>query len=195
MIAARAVFLDRDGVINRNVYYEASAEWESPRIAGDLELLPGVVGAMGRLQAAGFELFVVSNQPSYAKGKTSLEDLEAVHQTVVRALDAAAVTVRHYYYCWHHPQGIVAGYSRPCDCRKPSPYFLRDAGAVFGIDLARSWMIGDRDTDVECGRRAGTRTVRILPDPADAAAVRADFVATDLAHAAAIILGEADTWR
>lgn len=190
VIRRGAVLLDRDGVINRNVYYTDTREWESPRLAGDVELLPGAAGALRRLRAAGYVLIVVSNQPSYAKGKTTLEDLRAVHATIVIRLKESDAVLDDAFYCYHHPKGVVPGFSGPCECRKPSPYFARQAALKHDFDLRASWFIGDRGTDVECGRAAGSRTIQIArdPSPGEVQAPRPDRRARDLAAAANLIL-------
>lgn len=159
-----AVFLDRDGVIIELVINPATGEYGPPRSPGDLVLVAGAIPCLSSLQDAGFDLFLVSNQPDYAKGKATLDQIHAVHAAFDRLLQAGGIRFRHYYYCYHHPQGIVTEYSGPCDCRKPRPGFLLTAARDYGIDLPRSWMVGDRDADVECGKAAGTRTI-LLQNP------------------------------
>ncbi len=180
----RAVFLDRDGVINRNVLNSATGEFEAPLTAAEFEVLPGVPEALRRLQAAGYLLFVVSNQPNYAKGKSTLRELRAVDAAMRDALDAMHVWMAAVYYCLHHPEGVVPGYAVRCECRKPAPYFLLKAAREFGIDLPKSWMVGDRATDVECGRGACVRTILVGESAED---VRADWVGKDLAAASRYI--------
>jgi D-glycero-D-manno-heptose 1,7-bisphosphate phosphatase len=120
--------------------------------------------ALHRLQDAGYLLLLVSNQPNYAKGKNSLEELHAVQALLAAQLESAGIRFADFYYCFHHPKGIVPSHSGPCECRKPSTYFLKKAEAEFGISLPQSWMIGDRATDIECGQNAGVRTVRVKGD-------------------------------
>jgi D-glycero-D-manno-heptose 1,7-bisphosphate phosphatase len=184
----RAVFLDRDGVINRNVLNPATGGLEAPLTAADFAVLPGVPEALRRLQAAGYLLFVVSNQPNYAKGKSTLQELRAVDAAMRDALDAMRVWMAAVYYCLHHPDGVVPGLARPCPCRKPGPYFLLKAAEEFGLDLSQSWMVGDRVTDVECGRTAGVRTALVGAGATDG---QADWVGEDLAAAARHICGSA----
>ncbi len=117
------------------------------------------------LSRAGWPLFLVSNQPSCAKGKTSMEDLRAVHGALMEACAAADLAFRESYYCYHHPDSIRPELRGPCPCRKPSPHFLREAAKSFGLDLARSWMVGDQDMDVLCGQNAGCRTVLVAYPP------------------------------
>lgn len=186
-----AVFLDRDGVLNRNVLNPATGEYESPGVPEDFQLAPNVLPALKELESAGFRLFLISNQPNYAKGKNSLEELAAVHQCLVSELDKAGIHFSAFYYCYHHPKGVVPEYSGPCDCRKPSPYFLLKARDEFGISLEESWIVGDRVTDIECGAAAGVRTIRVQEDhPAERAAseLQADFEAQDLADAVRVII-------
>ena len=113
----RVVFLDRDGVINRNVLNPSTGEFEAPLAVRDFSLLPGVCEALLRLQRAGFLLFLVSNQPNIAKGKSSLEELRAVDEELRRVLKAREVELAGHYYCLHHPEGEAPGYSGKCACR------------------------------------------------------------------------------
>lgn len=152
----RAVFLDRDGVLNRNVFYADTRAWESPRDADAVELTGGLANALHSLRVAGYLLIVVSNQPNAAKGKCSREALDQTHSRLVALLAAEGVPLDAHFICFHHPD-----YTGPCACRKPEPFFLLQAAARYGIDLSQSWMIGDRAGDVACGRAAGTRTIWI----------------------------------
>ena len=183
----RAVFLDRDGVINRNILNPASGEYEAPLKAADFALAPGVLEALRRLQRTGFLLFVVSNQPNYAKGKATLEELAAIDAKMRREVSEEGIALAGVYYCLHHPEGIVEEYSGPCVCRKPSPYFLLRAAREFGLDAANSWMIGDRETDVICGRAAGVRTIFIDERCEGHGGNKADWIAQDLSGAAELI--------
>jgi D-glycero-D-manno-heptose 1,7-bisphosphate phosphatase len=157
----KAVFLDRDGVLNELVLNPATGEYEPPHSPGDLIIFPHVFESLRVLQAAGFELFLVSNQPDYAKGKITLKNIYAVHERFDHILKMDGIHFREYYYCYHHPNGIVPEYSVSCECRKPKPWFLLKAARDYGIDLENSWLIGDRDSDIECGKAAGTRTIMI----------------------------------
>jgi D-glycero-D-manno-heptose 1,7-bisphosphate phosphatase len=181
----RAVFLDRDGVINRNVFNPATDEYEAPLVVEDFALLPAVPSALQGLRDAGFLLFLVSNQPNYAKGKATLVELLAISAALRRELIAMRVEFAAFYYCLHHPDGTIEGYSGPCVCRKPSPYFLLKAAREFHLDLQQSWMIGDRATDIHCGRAAGVQTILIDAEGTDRKReVEPDRIARDLAAAA-----------
>lgn len=143
----RAVFLDRDGVINRPVV--CNGKPYPPRNTAELEILPGVVEAVERLRAAGFLALVVTNQPDVARGKTTRESVEAIHREL-----AARVPVDGIFACLHDDPD-------QCACRKPAPGMLVEAAARYGVDLAASYMVGDRWRDVEAGRRAGCRVLWI----------------------------------
>lgn len=168
MSLTRAVFLDRDGVLNDLVYYADTGEHESPRTADDLRLLTGVPQALQRLQLAGWTLFIVSNQPSYAKGKCRLEDLHGVAQAMTATLAQHGLDIRVSYYDYTHPQAVLGEYRRESLTRKPAPGFLLQAAHDHAIDLAQSWMVGDRDTDIQCGQAAGCKTA-LITTSADAA--------------------------
>jgi D-glycero-D-manno-heptose 1,7-bisphosphate phosphatase len=185
----KAVFLDRDGVINRNVFNAASGEFEAPLTANDFVLLPGAREGLQRLHQAGFLLILVSNQPNYAKRKSSLAELHAVDEELRHELSAMRVEFAAAYYCFHHPEGDVAGYSGPCACRKPSPYFPLRACREFGLDVRQSWMVGDRATDILCGHAAGVRTILIDANGVGYGQVVPDRTAVNLAAAATIICG------
>ena len=186
----RAVFFDRDGVLTEPVWNPATGQHESPHSVDDLRLCPDVAGPLRQLRERGFELYIVSNQPSYAKGKASLAALEAIAAAVEERFRDLGVTFRQAYYCFHHPAGVVPSHSAPRRCRKPEPYFLALAAERHGVDLGRSWMVGDRDSDVECGQRAGCRTILIAQHEARRyqGASHADHVAPDAAAATALIL-------
>ncbi|HEX5234774.1 MAG TPA: HAD-IIIA family hydrolase [Silvibacterium sp.] len=185
--ARRAVFLDRDGVINRNILNPASGEYEAPLTVRHFELLPGASHALQRIQRAGYLLFLVSNQPNFAKGKSTLAEHQAIDRELQRQLIRARVRFAATYYCLHHPDGRVQGLSGPCPCRKPSPYFLLRAARKFGIDLEQSWMVGDRATDILCGRNAGARTIFIAPEKDSFESLFPDRIHVNLAEAAEFI--------
>lgn len=172
----RALFLDRDGVIDELVYYPSHDEWESPRTRADLRLIPGAAEALREAAGMGWLLFVISNQPSAVKGKTTIEELHAIDRDLRAQL--AGIPILEFFYCYHHPD-----FSGPCECRKPSPYFVLQAARQYDVDLSRSWFAGDQDSDIECGQRAGVRTA-LLEYPHSApkrGAWRADLVCADLA--------------
>ena len=193
-----AVFLDRDGVLNPLVLNPATGQMESPLTPDEMQLTDGVVPALTRLQENGYSLVLVSNQPNMALGKSSLEALEAVHQKLVTELLFGGVHFQRFCYCLHHPKGVVAGYGGLCVCRKPSPWFLLRARDDLGLLLRHSWMVGDQPTDIQCGKAAGVKTIRIwqpgrasgLLETPQIRAPSADYAAGNLSEAVEIILSQ-----
>jgi D-glycero-D-manno-heptose 1,7-bisphosphate phosphatase len=175
---ARAVFLDRDGVINRAL--EREAKPYPPRSPTEFEILPEVPAACARLKAAGFLLIVATNQPDVGRGTLKREIVETIHAEMCRRLPIDRVEV-----CYHPGQG-----ASECDCRKPKPGMLLRAAKGLGIDLAQSWMVGDRWRDIDCGHAAGCRTIFINRGYAEELRQKPDFSAGNLAEAADIILRE-----
>jgi len=157
----KAVFLDRDGVINPPVYNPVTSEFESPHFPEDYSVYPVVLRALRILIDNDYLLFVVSNQPSYAKGKATLEDLQAIERVLSEYLSENGIFVSKYYYCYHHPEGVVAEYSGQCACRKPGTLFLEDAIELFKLNTEECWFVGDRDTDVACGKAMGMKTIQV----------------------------------
>jgi len=175
---ARAVFLDRDGVINRAL--ERESKPYPPRNLAEFEILPEVPGACERLKAAGFMLVVATNQPDVGRGTIKKELVESIHAEMLRRLPIDLVEV-----CYHAGQG-----HSQCDCRKPKPGMLLHAARELGIDLAQSWMVGDRWRDVDCGRAAGCRTIFIDRGYAEELRQKPDFSVGNLAEAADIVVRE-----
>jgi D-glycero-D-manno-heptose 1,7-bisphosphate phosphatase len=184
-IDRQAVFLDRDGTLVDEVDYPETGECEAPMYPEDVRLITGAAPALRRLSDAGFLLILVSNQGAYAKGKVSLRSLWLCHERFLELLDAAGVKLDGVFYSFTHPDGKAPFFSGPSLERKPNPYHLFVAAAQLRIDLASSWMVGDRETDVECGRAAGTLTARILPGgPEKRKRSKATIVVSDLQEAA-----------
>ncbi|CAN5231928.1 HAD-IIIA family hydrolase [soil metagenome] len=148
-----AVFLDKDGTLVENVPYNAEPDL--------IRLLPRVEQGLRALADAGYLLVVATNQSGVARGYFSESALPAVIRRVRELLGEAGVPLHAFCYCPHHPDGSVAEYARVCACRKPAPGLLLRAAEADGIDLARSWAVGDILDDVEAGRRAGCRTILV----------------------------------
>ena len=184
----RAVFLDRDGVINAALYNPVEGKLDSPYRLEEFRLLPGAAQAIRRTNGLGFLAIVVSNQPGVAKGKCDFAFLGALNHLLRQELARQGAYLDAIYYCFHHPQAQVESLRLSCDCRKPQPGLLLQAARELSIDLARSYMVGDLPTDVEAGCAAGCRT--ILVSDADDPPVngqRPHFVAEDLAGAVQVI--------
>jgi D-glycero-D-manno-heptose 1,7-bisphosphate phosphatase len=174
--ANRAVFLDRDGVLNRSIV--RAGRPYPPSNVDELEILPGVPEAVRRLRSAGFLLIGATNQPDVARGTQHREVVEAIHARLL-----AEVPIHRILVCYEDGDD--------CPRRKPNPGLLLEAAAEHAIDLPASYMVGDRWRDIEAGRRAGCRTVFIdlgyderQPDPP------ADHIAADLKDAADWILSD-----
>lgn len=172
----KAAFLDRDGVINREVGY--LHRW------ADFEFLPGVLTAMRALHEAGYALVVVTNQSGIARGYYTETDYHALTTQLRAALAEAGCPATAIYHCPHHPAGSVAGYARACDCRKPAPGMLLRAAAEHGLSLADSFMVGDKADDARAARAAGVGRVYLVTSGhalPEGAAELADAVYADLA--------------
>lgn len=156
---AKAVFLDRDGVINELVYYQELGVLDSPFTPGQFRLLPGVGEAIGRFREMGYRVVLVSNQPGMAKGHLSQEEFEAIRAKMSQELAQGGAFLDGEYYCFHHPEAKLESFRVSCSCRKPEPGLILRAAREMDIDLSQSWMIGDGLTDIEAGRKAGCRTV------------------------------------
>lgn len=168
----KCVFLDRDGVLNADEkYYTYLLE--------DVVILDGVIEALHKLKAAGYLLIVVTNQAGIAKGEYLPENVRAIHELMQQA---SGGLLNDLYYSPHHPE-----HSSRSLRRKPDSLMIEKAMAKHGIDPARSWMVGDRLSDVQAGRKAGVRTV-LLGTKADKNS--GDFWANDLLEASEIILRE-----
>jgi len=186
----RAAFLDRDGVVTALVPDPRSGMRESPYAADEVRLEPSAVRGLRLLRAAGFALCVASNQPSAAKGFTTLAQLDAVEERARTLLSSRGVTLDAWRRCPHHPEGTVPELAIRCQCRKPAPGMILDMARTLDVELGESWMIGDSDTDIEAGRSAGCRTV-LVTNPGSAhrrpGLSSPDGVATDLAAAATFV--------
>ncbi len=174
----RAVFLDRDGVINRAVVRDGRPY--PPASVDTLELLPGVAEAMTLLHRAGYRLVVVTNQPDLARGTQDRSVVDAMHARI-----AAALPVDEFRVCAHDEDD-------QCDCRKPRPGLLRRAAESAGIDLAASFMVGDRWRDIEAGRAAGCRTLFVDCDYSERRPDAPDVTVRSLAEAADWILRQGE---
>jgi D-glycero-D-manno-heptose 1,7-bisphosphate phosphatase len=171
----RAVFLDRDGVINRALEREGKP-YPSASLS-EFEIFPEVPEACRRLKQGGFLLVVATNQPDVGRGTLKREAVEEIHAEMRRRLPLDRVEV-----CYHPGQGLS-----DCDCRKPKPGMLLRAARELGIDLRQSWMVGDRWRDVDCGHAAGCRTIFIDRGYAEKLKQQPDFRVKNLLEAAEII--------
>jgi D-glycero-D-manno-heptose 1,7-bisphosphate phosphatase len=144
----KAIFLDRDGTLNKETGYLHN--WT------DWRWLPGVPEALALLRRHGYKLVAVTNQSGLARGLYSPEAVTRLHQEANRHLASRKAALDAFYYCPHHPD-----FTGPCDCRKPKPGMLLRAATEMDLDRARSWMVGDKISDVEAGLAAGCRAVLV----------------------------------
>jgi D-glycero-D-manno-heptose 1,7-bisphosphate phosphatase len=150
----RAVFLDRDGVLIEDVDLLTQSAQVRP--------LPGAAAALRRLKDAGFLLLVVSNQAVVARGLATESEVDAINAEISQRLQGqGAPALDAFYFCPHHPKATLESYRKDCLCRKPRPGMLRAAASDFHLDLARSFMVGDRMTDIAAGAAAGCRTILV----------------------------------
>lgn len=172
----RAVFLDRDGVINRAFVRDGKAY--PPSNLDEVEILPNVALALSRLKLAGFLLIVVTNQPDVATGKTAKYVVDQINNHLAKMLP-----IDEFWVCYHID-------SDACDCRKPMPGLLIAAAKKHQIDLKASFMVGDRWRDVEAGGAAGCKTFFLNYGYREKQPDYPDFIVSSLAGATEIILGE-----
>ena len=159
----KAVFLDRDGTINRYKGFLKNID--------DFELIPGVTDAIKKLNSSGYLVIVITNQPVVARGEVTFEELEEIHKKMETLLGLEGAYIDGLYFCPHHPnkgyEGEIAQLKFDCDCRKPKPGMLLKAAKDFNIDLSQSFMVGDSENDVKAGIAAGCRSVLISGEVAN----------------------------
>jgi D-glycero-D-manno-heptose 1,7-bisphosphate phosphatase len=192
----KAVFLDRDGVINALVYHQEQGIIDSPFTVEQYTLMPRAAEAIKNLHEMGYRLVLVSNQPGIAKGHLTREVFEKIKERMESELARGGAYLDAQYYCFHHPEAVVEAMRVACDCRKPGPGLLLRAAREMGLDLAHSWMIGDGLTDIQAGKSAGTHTILIgkmkceLCHRCTEENVRPEAVCADLLEAVKVIASE-----
>jgi len=157
----KAVFLDRDGVINEIIYHQEMGIIDSPFNVKQFELLPNVGKAINKLHSLGFKVIIVSNQPGIAKNHFTMEKFEEIRSKMKEELMKTDSYIDAEYYCFHHPEAKLEKYKKICECRKPKPGMLLKAAKEHDINLSESWMIGDGLTDIQAGTAAGCKTILI----------------------------------
>lgn len=196
--AGKAVFLDRDGVINEVVYFPDFGLVDSPLNPTQFRLLPRVGEAVRLLNELGLKVIVVSNQPCVGKGKVTSRLFEGIRQKMQEGLKDAGAHLDGEYYCFHHPEARLAEFRVNCDCRKPKPGLLLRAATDLGLRLPSCFMVGDGLTDVRAGKAAGCKTIlisrlkcelcRLMEDEG----VKPDFIVRDLLDGCGIIEKEVE---
>ncbi len=147
MPLSRAVFLDRDGVLTRE-------RQDYVKTPDELEILPGLEGPLREIQKRGFRIVIITNQSVIGRGLTTHHEMSNIHEKLREELAQLGCTVDGIYYCPHRPDEM-------CNCRKPEPGLILKASRELGIDIANSWMIGDKEIDLEAAKRAGCHGIRV----------------------------------
>lgn len=170
------MFLDRDGVLNRIIRRDGKAA--SPRVAEELEIEPGAPNALAALKAAGYLLLVVTNQPDVRRGLMTSQALDTIHARLAQALPIDDIAA-----CTHDNADA-------CDCRKPKPGLVHQLALRHDVDLDRSWLVGDQDRDIQCGKSAGCRTILLDRDYNSGPEAGADHLVATLQQTISIIVGQ-----
>jgi D-glycero-D-manno-heptose 1,7-bisphosphate phosphatase len=159
MTKQKAIFLDRDGVVNELVYFPEQGIIDSPFTPDQFCLCPGVPLAIKRFQNKGYKVIIVSNQPGIAKGHITQNNFDRIDANMNTQLAAEGVSLDGIYYCLHHPKAIIEQYRSDCLCRKPKPGLILKAARDLNIDVSQSWYIGDNLTDIQAGVLTGCHTL------------------------------------
>jgi len=157
----RAIFVDRDGVLNDLVYDEKEGRTSSPVSAKELRVFPFVAESVKKLKDMGFLIIVISNQPGVAKRQFTQAELKRMSSKIGRELASKGTSLDAEYYCLHSPDGLVKELRVTCECRKPKPGLLLKAAKEMSIDLPGSYFVGDGLIDVEAGKKAGCKTILV----------------------------------
>jgi D,D-heptose 1,7-bisphosphate phosphatase len=197
-----AVFLDRDGVINKIVYFPEHGILDSPLNPTQFKLMRGAAEAIAVFNRLGLKVIVVSNQPAIAKGKLTEAVFERIRLKMRALLEEKGARVDGEYYCFHHPKATKKEYKVDCDCRKPKPGLILKAAKEYGLDLSRCFVVGDGVTDIKAGSVVGCKSVLVGALKCDLCRlmefmdVKPDFIAASLFHASKIIEKEvSEEWK
>ena len=184
-----AVFFDRDGTLNEEVEFLSAPE--------QMRLISGAGRAVRAVNESGLLALVISNQSGIARGLFTEEDLIPIHAKFQQELGASGARIDRIYYCPHHPTSGIARYRMDCDCRKPRPGMLRRAEKEMGVDLRRSYVIGDRIVDVLAGRSIGAKGILVLTGYGTSSVeecreqgIEPDYIAPSVGEAVSFILNE-----
>ncbi|MBI2596924.1 HAD-IIIA family hydrolase [Candidatus Daviesbacteria bacterium] len=156
----KALFLDRDGVINQMISYKG--EFDSPKKVSDVKLVEGVAEVISWLNKKNIPVIEVTNQPGVALGKVNWKTLEAIEKSIHNLLVKDGVRINKVYRCFHHPKAILLDFKLECNCRKPKTGMLIQAAKDLEIKLSESVLFGDNATDIEAGKRVGCKTILFL---------------------------------
>jgi D-glycero-D-manno-heptose 1,7-bisphosphate phosphatase len=177
----KCVFLDRDGVLIEDTGYLKNPS--------DIVIMPGSIEAMAALKSNGFLLIIVTNQAGIAKGFFTMDDLAAVNSRLIKIYEDNGIAIDDLYFCPHHEKGTAEPYNIKCSCRKPEPGMVLRGVEKFNIDTGKSFMVGDKDSDILLARNSGLKSFYIRnPMYKHDENVAPDFYVKDLKEAAEIII-------
>jgi len=192
----KAIFLDRDGVLNPLIYNSEFGTVDSPLNSQQFELFPEAIKGISLINRLGIPAVLISNQPGIAKGKISKSSFGQIDRKMKMLLSARGAHLDAVYYCLHHPNAVDPNYRINCLCRKPEPGMLVKAADEMGLDLKESFFIGDGLTDIKAGNKVGCKTILIGKDKCnlcrkmDEIGLRPDYLAANLWDAAKLAIGE-----
>jgi len=175
----KAVFLDRDGVLNKDKGHTFKVE--------DLELLDGVIEGLQAISRLGYKLIIITNQAGIAKGLFSLDDLHIFMTHLLQTLKNNNIEILDYFFCPHHALGSVKSFSIACQCRKPKPGMLFEAQSKHNIDLHKSIIIGDKESDILAGKNAGLFSNILIGNPSLSETSQASNIVDNLLQAFNVI--------
>ena len=175
----KALFLDRDGVINIDHGYTYKVS--------DLNLLEGVIEGLQAISHLDYKIFIITNQSGIARGLFGIDDLHFFMNYLLKILAKNDVNISDYFFCPHHLEGTIKAFTKKCSCRKPEPGMLHDAQKKYNLDLSKSILIGDKETDIMAGQNAGIATNILIGQPGESKTSKATMVARNLIEASAMI--------
>ncbi len=183
-----AVFLDRDGTVNEEMGYINHIS--------RLRIFPNAIKAIKRLNKRGLKTFIITNQSGVARGFFPYSLVEDIHKEIIKGLKKEGAYIDGIYWCPHHPQGSIKPYAALCDCRKPKPGLLKKAANEHHIILDKSYVVGDKVTDIITGKNIGAKTILVLTGYGRGeceyilpnSGVKPDYIADDLLDAVDCIL-------
>jgi D-glycero-D-manno-heptose 1,7-bisphosphate phosphatase len=191
---SKAVFLDRDGVINELVYNKEEGTIGGPLSAREMRVFPYAAQVIKSIQKLGYKVIVISNQPGVAKKQMTYSEFLRINKKMTRELIKANSFLDGEYYCMHHPYASISKYRVKCTCRKPKPGLIIKAAKEHDLDLNSSVMVGDGLVDVKAGRLAGCKTVLIahmtefLNDMIEKENARPDFLVASLGDVSSLLV-------
>jgi len=175
----KALFLDRDGVINIDHGYTYKVS--------DLNLIDGVVEGLQAISHLEYKIFIITNQSGIARGLFEVDDLHLFMEHLLKILKKNNINITDYFFCPHHIEGAIKAYTKKCSCRKPEPGMLHDAQKKYNLDLSQSILIGDKETDILAGKNAGVLFNILITNSTLSRRSQALYLAQDLIQAAKII--------